>query len=171
MKFYDVPWTDEEHALLVEHARDGKSAAAIAKILGRSRSAVIGRVYRHSIKLHGNGQRGPAKPKQEAVPPKAQHLHPGNIARKKESRAFDPGEVSPITVAPTVFECRSIPLADLKPGECKWPVNDAPNGEQHLFCGNPSDTGVYCRPHYGRSIGVGTVGERRAFRELERAAA
>lgn len=172
MKFIDVPWTEQEHALLVEQARDGKSAAQIAKMLDRSRSAVIGRVHRHNLKLRGKGKRGQDKPKAAiAQPAKQPHVHPGNIARKRESRAFDPGEVAPVKIEPTVFECRAVALADLSPGECKWPVNDAAVGEVHLFCGNRADMGSYCRSHWERSVGVGTVGERRAARELERAAA
>lgn len=99
-----------------------------------------------------------------------QRLHPGNIARKKESRAFDPAEGKPVAVAPTRFECRGIPLVDLRPGDCKWAVNDAGVGEVHLFCGNPA-IGSYCRDHFVRSLGRGTETERSAHRSLERAAA
>lgn len=49
---------------------------------------------------------------------------------------------------PAAFECRSIPLMELKRGECKWAVNNAPPKGIHLFCGNPAETGKpYCTGH------------------------
>lgn len=82
------------------------------------------------------------------VKPLKQRLHPGNIVGKKQGRQFDPGNAKPVRVAPTVFECRSVPLTALKRGECKFAVNDAAVGEVHLFCGLPADSDrSYCDQH------------------------
>lgn len=43
---------------------------------------------------------------------------------------------------------RSILMMELKPGECKFPVNDAEPGEMHLFCGLPANPDKpYCATH------------------------
>jgi hypothetical protein len=43
---------------------------------------------------------------------------------------------------------RSVTFDRLRPGLCRWPLNDATRGETHLFlyCGAPA-TGVYCTTH------------------------
>ena len=45
---------------------------------------------------------------------------------------------------------RNVPMMELQAGACKWPVNDAAKGEQHLFCGLPAD-GSYCEQHRKRA--------------------
>lgn len=45
-----------------------------------------------------------------------------------------------------------VPMADLEPGSCRWPVNDAEDSKEHLFCGQPSKSGSsYCDHHDWRS--------------------
>lgn len=44
------------------------------------------------------------------------------------------------------------PLSEIKANECKWPVNDAVEGEQHLFCGHPVKASQpYCAAHCDRA--------------------
>lgn len=39
-------------------------------------------------------------------------------------------------------------LADMKANECRWPVNDAGQGEAQLFCAAPAVDGKpYCLDH------------------------
>ena len=59
-----------------------------------------------------------------------------------------------------------LPLVDLEPHQCKWPVNDREEDGQHLFCGLRADKGPYCRHHTERSTGLGTPSERRALQGL-----
>lgn len=41
------------------------------------------------------------------------------------------------------------PLADLDRRDCRWPVNDADQGQVHMFCGAPAVEGKpYCADHY-----------------------
>lgn len=46
-------WTDEEHRTLMDMWRAGHTAAEIAKVLGKSRNAVLGRTYRNGISRNG----------------------------------------------------------------------------------------------------------------------
>jgi hypothetical protein len=57
------------------------------------------------------------------------------------------------------------PLSALSPDQCRWPVNDAAGGEQHLFCAAKAVSGnPYCAVHAARAVGKGTLGEREALR-------
>ena len=58
-------WTDATQAYLEDMARDGMSGGQIAKVLGLTRSAVLGRCHRTGVHLHG---RPPAKPKRPKGP-------------------------------------------------------------------------------------------------------
>ena len=39
------------------------------------------------------------------------------------------------------------PIYDLEEGECRWPVNDAAPGEEHLFCGLPHGREPHEQPY------------------------
>lgn len=40
------------------------------------------------------------------------------------------------------------PLAELKANECRWPVNEASQGDVHLFCGAAAVAAKpYCADH------------------------
>lgn len=183
-------WTADAKARVFELVKEGLPASQIAISLGVTRNAVIGVVHRakDGTRLKGREVRPlpgrpkknqPAKPrlvKQSRIPgilagPKPKP-HPGNIVAKKEARAFDPGKAQPVRTSPTAFECRAVPLVQNNRRDCWWPVNDAAEGEQHLFCGNPAEPGSsYCRAHFLRSIGSGTEAERTALRVARKAAA
>lgn len=50
-------------------------------------------------------------------------------------------------------ESRGIPLIELARHDCRWPVNDAERGAEHLFCGRPSaPERPYCRTHALRAV-------------------
>lgn len=57
-------WTEERHALMVQMAESGCSASDVARVLGVSRSAVLGRAHREGIPFHGFVK---AKPKPTPV--------------------------------------------------------------------------------------------------------
>lgn len=59
-------------------------------------------------------------------------------------------------IAPHDYDAgaRNIAMIELKSGDCRWPVNAAAPGEQHLFCGQPALLSIYC-PHHCRRAGSG----------------
>lgn len=77
---------------------------------------------------------------------------PQNIARAVSRRMNTPvlpADRFALDITP------GIPLVDLDRHGfhgCRWPVNAAAPGEQHLFCGEPSDLGrSYCSEHCQRA--------------------
>ena len=73
-----MSWTDERIALLKKMWKDGKSAAEIAKTLGKgvTRNAVIGKAHRMGLSGRPSPIKKPAAPKKEP-------------AAKKETKATD----------------------------------------------------------------------------------
>lgn len=107
------------------------------------------------------------------------HVHPANIAGKRNGRAFDPCYAPPRRadvgdgVDPTSFDrnSRRVVLEEIGARCCHWPVNDPERGGTFLFCGEATGFGArYCPHHDRRSIGRGTEGERTAHRALQQAA-
>ncbi|MCV3209628.1 hypothetical protein OHD62_17440 [Mesorhizobium sp. YC-39] len=173
-------YTPEEIDAIALWLRDGQSAAAIANRLSKqrkapvSRNAIIGVVHRNkrlaAIGLSGGsgqpvkGSTGPRAPSVPRMQKPVQHLRAGNIRGKKEGRAHDPVFSAPAPkpvddgISPHVYDAtaRHVPLVDLRNGECRFAVNDAALGEQHLFCGKAAGFGSYC-PHHARRAGVRPV--------------
>ncbi|TIX55572.1 MAG: hypothetical protein E5V25_28965, partial [Mesorhizobium sp.] len=172
--------------------RNGLSAMQIAEALSHqrkgpvSRNAIIGLVHRNKLLKSIGFERQPGhnlgggfnhgSPKAPVVKPAKQHLHAGSIRGRKEGRAFDlvvvlrPRRVDD-GISPHVYDAASlhVPLEALKPRECRWPVNAAALGEEHLFCGQATaEERSYCPHHCRRAVGAGTPHERAAPRALER---
>lgn len=168
-------WTDDRQATLIRLVRAGKSAGEISKVLGVSRSAIIGRVHR-STDLHLTGRSvkttvalGTAKGIPSTKPKKAAPVHPGNLRGKKEGRSSDPVFHVPITPTDACAydaASRALPIGKLRlRGDCKFPVNEAARGESHLFCGLPTKGGPWCDHHRRRASGAGTRDEQAATAE------
>jgi GcrA cell cycle regulator len=129
-------WTDAKVKMLAALAGDGWSSSQIAKKLGFTRNAIIGKVHRLGLKLKNlvNG----------TVP------HPPRKHRKKvvsESWALQSQPYNePVVVAPPESEQPGpMTLLKLTNGMCKWPINDG--YPQFYFCGKPCALGPYCPEH------------------------
>ncbi|RWQ12372.1 GcrA family cell cycle regulator [Mesorhizobium sp.] len=167
-------YSAEEILAIAGWLRDGLSASQVAGRLATlrrrpvSRNAIVGIVHRNKTLaaigfsgapcLPSAGSKRAAKPAPKVAGPR---LHAGNIRGKKEARALDPVFAPPRprpvddSIPPRAYDAaaRHVPLEELRHGECRWPVNDAAHGEQHLFCGKASGFGSYC-PHHARRAGA-----------------
>ena len=144
---YGPMWGDEERTKAARLLRQGLSASKIAKHFGMSRSAVLGRVRRDK-ELSEIGF------KSDASHRTAQNLHPGNIAGKREGRAFDPGYVErpkPPDASAYDATARMTPLVDMTKMECRFPIGD-PREDGFGFCGHARHPGYpYCLDHCRRA--------------------
>jgi GcrA cell cycle regulator len=58
---------------------------------------------------------------------------------------------------------RHLSLADLEPGDCRYPFGGEEEGEAITFCGHPRQQGSsYCTSHFHLTRGPGTASERSA---------
>lgn len=162
-------WTEERRDVVATLLREGLSASEIGSRLSVSRNAVIGVIHRDSrlseIGLAGSVG-GARTPKAASSPYKSGRVK--TAARRSPARTVS---IQPaVTAAPAVepepaFVCEelpdfdndaavealNVPLAELSRCQCRFAVNNAAKGEQHLFCGHPVKIGSsFCEHHHRR---------------------
>lgn len=169
-------WTLAATDMLTTLWADGKSASEISRALwGRlgadfTRNAVIGKVHR--LRLPGR-RRAPRKAVPRKEPTRAMRALPAaRVARPQlpPKPRTKPAPIAPRPIPTEAPKPMNLTLMHLTERNCKWPVNDPPRGEPHLFCGAPKEAGKqpYCPHHTARAWGAGTPSERRAGREAGR---
>lgn len=169
-----MSWTDDRIATLKKMWKDGKSAAEIAKALGKgvTRNAVIGKAHRMGL----SGRPSPIKKsgakktkketttttKKSATKAKSTASSTTTAAKTKKTAAKAPVAAPKRSkTAPAVDADGLLPhqiKEDLPPGGgvslleltekmCKWPIGD-PKEPDFVFCGQPSPPGMtYCPAH------------------------
>lgn len=159
-------WTQAEDAVLRTEWKQGHTASLIARMISarfgtrRSRNSVIGRKRRLGLP-------------DRVTPVRAVQIRK-RVRRKPPVKLVEP---VPKPVPPPVpprpeAPMRRVEITQLARNECRWPVNDAQGGEEHLFCGRKqADGSSYCTGHLERSISkqsesarkVAPVGRRVAY--------
>lgn len=158
-------WTDDRKQVVAELLREGLSAGQMSKRLGISRNAIISVIHRDKM-LSEIGLRaglgGARKPKAGSSPYKSGRM---KTAARSPARQSQPAPVVivPIVEPQPIFVCDDVvepeptieplglPLADLSLRQCRFAVNNAAKGEQHLFCGHPVKIGSsFCEHHHRR---------------------
>ena len=131
-------WTTERIALLKNLMDAGLSCGQIAREIGVSRNAVIGKANRLGLSRfekrvdRAPGQTGTRKNR--------------NIAAKHRTlRAlWAKPQVAPAEADDSISRCS---LMELREWHCRWPCGD-PNSKDFGFCGNPPVDGLpYCSAH------------------------
>lgn len=152
-----MSWTDERINLLKRMWKEGKSAADIAKTLGKgvTRNAVIGKAHRMGLSGRPSPIKKPSPPparketgkkeiaakpaaKKAVIAPLAAAKNPA-LAREAEELKKIEKEVVPLG--------GGVPLIDLTERMCKWPIGD-PREPDFTFCGRAIRPGTpYCPAH------------------------
>lgn len=156
-----MSWTDERINTLKKMWKEGKSAAEIAKTLGKgvTRNAVIGKAHRMGLSGRPSPIKKPAPPKKDAAPkivktaaPKAAPV----VAKKSTAASAGSAKVQPPSreaeelkklesAAPKIGG--GVALIDLTERMCKWPIGD-PKDADFSFCGLTIRAGTpYCPEH------------------------
>lgn len=165
-------WTDGRISELRDHTAAGLSASTIADIMGVSKNAVISAWHRHHVvpkapcvprprpekTANGSEQRRIAGERHSAAMRPTRHLTPAKAPppspshaqsfQERLAAAFDPANAPP--------SARLLPLEELQPGLCKWPLyHDGPG----CFCGAPVTAFgldgrpvVYCEHHAAMAV-------------------
>lgn len=152
-------WTPQRVETLKACLADGYSAAMIAMRLGDgiTRNAVIGKIARLGLQ--------PAIPQGRKVlvrkPREPRQPGSGRVFEIQQAIEFAMGAASPVLAKsaplPAVSSSGLAPLnlglLELSANGCRWPVNDAERGEDHLFCGHPALAGKsYCAEHQVKAL-------------------
>ncbi|WP_296599680.1 GcrA family cell cycle regulator [Phenylobacterium sp.] len=134
-------WTDDAVETLLRLWRTGDlSAAMIARRLGVTRNAVLG-------KIHRLGLSQPRRPRPPAIAPPPRPPKAKPIASARRAPALAQVRMSP---QPTAEIGRGLVtrLEDLPTRACHWPLGD-PQAADFAFCGRRAETGPYCPGHAG----------------------
>jgi GcrA cell cycle regulator len=143
-------WTTERIALLKSRIDAGLSCGQIAREIGVSRNAVIGKANRLGLSRFKSATGG--QPERTGAPniarPRFAIQHRTLLAlRAKPQLAFAevPGD--------SANRCS---LSELQQWHCRWPIGD-PTAEDFGFCGNkPVDGLPYCPAHARMAYRPGT---------------
>lgn len=135
-------WTTERVEQLRQCVSAGMTCAEIAREIGVSRNAVIGKLNRLGL----SRGRAPAAPRQErgdaARSRRVNIVTQRQILRAVYAEAPSPGETQ--AVVASAARCS---LFELTHGKCRWPLSD-PGADDFSFCGNGAVSGLpYCAGH------------------------
>lgn len=189
-----MSWTDERINTLKKMWKEGKSAAEIAKTLGKgvTRNAVIGKAHRMGLSGRPSPIKKPAPPKKEAAKAKEKPQAAPKAAAPapKKTAAAPAAKSQPVPPSREAAEelkkmereapqiGGGVALIDLTERMCKWPIGD-PRDADFSFCGRGIRVGTpYCAEHAamayqtssrrgGTAIGRGAVKQAAAPEEIE----
>lgn len=164
-------WPIEKLLRMFELVREGKSALAAGRVVGASRSAVIGKVLRlarngFAIRLHSNetkeGRRSatrsgrsasrafnrfPGDPLRPAEPSRVASHGPARTAKGSDRPEFKAEPFKSRHVEIEVPPKQRRGLNDLGPDQCRWPIGDPREAGFH-FCHGSKCSGLpYCETH------------------------
>lgn len=161
-----VNWTDHKRDLVLALYLDGYTHKQIGKIFGVSESSISGLM---------NRMRQASEGKEVKAPQVGKKVSP---IREQRVRSYGWQSGGPrlkkVKIPSTAYpapDSIGVSMTDLRAFQCRWPINDAKPGEEHLFCGAKAFTGSYCPHHAEMSRGSGTPSEQKAISEALRVAA
>jgi GcrA cell cycle regulator len=129
-------WTDERVALLKRHFEEGMTCSEIARAMGISRNAVIGKLSRLGLSRPKTASGGLTLRKAAPRGPK--------IVTQRRILTALRAEPEPAEEIPSEFRCT---LLELSRDTCRWPVS-GPQGSDIAFCGSRRVDGLpYCAAH------------------------
>ncbi len=140
-------WTDDRILRLTALWLEGRTAAAIARDLGRgvSRCAVLGKVYRLGL------ARGPeARHARPVTPPYVKQRREAVAAPRPDARRSGPpmigGTVASSAASITTPSSPTATILSVRAGQCRWPYGCS--GEAGFgLCGRPVARGAFCAAH------------------------
>jgi GcrA cell cycle regulator len=153
-------WTSERIELVKRCLHAGLSCGQIAREIGVTRNAVIGKMNRLGL----------SRPK-DVIGRQLEQRRTARLARPKTPRiwrsrphhemlmaAFPRPQPRPEDIP--IYNGRGCTLFELSQGKCRWPISN-PGAEDFCFCGNEPVKGLpYCLGH--ARIAYRSVGRRRS---------
>lgn len=151
MKF----WTKDEIQTLKNLWSAGKTAAEIAKEIGRPRNGIIGQAHRLGLEKRENPVKRrnvieiPKRTRQTASVNNGLNFKKHHMTIKKENRLAETAGINQ-----TIYG-QGKRLEDIGHNECRWPIGD----KDYIFCAAPIHKGCYCENHHKIAYKKQVVGE------------
>lgn len=133
--------TERDH-MIIRLWESGMTGGDIARELGTTRSAVLGKLRRLRLDGHVSYKMNAKVDLKEATPKKLKAAKSFNL-NKKISRFVLPPTPLP---KPRPIKHEPIKFMDLTPFSCRYVVNDG-HASTFLFCGKLKVKGSYCEDH------------------------
>jgi GcrA cell cycle regulator len=159
-----VTWDSERVELLKRHFNAGLTCSQIAREIGVTRNAVIGKMNRLGL----------SRPK-DVIAAQQEHRRAARLSRQKPPRTWRPKRLDIFAqheilaeAYPAAQRAEEVPIAngcgctllELGREKCRWPVSN-PGVADFRFCGNAPVEGLpYCLGH--ARIAYRRAGKRRA---------
>jgi GcrA cell cycle regulator len=147
-------WTREKVAKLIALWKAGKTSPQMGAELGTTRNAVIGKLHRLNVKPGGRAK-APAVPADKTRDER--NRQSARVAHYFKSTGFNPTpgvSLKPRKLKKTKWDDIDpktpglIRITDLKKHMCRWPLNNAVNGDFY-FCGAQTALDkAYCTEHH-----------------------
>lgn len=136
-------WTDEQVKELRRLWDKGLTANEIAKKLGVTKNAIVGKVHRLCLKARPS----PIKFKEDDIADEHTVVADADLALSEETaESVEPGEQEKDGSLKS-NSCAKIKLIELDNHTCRWPIGD-PRDEDFGFCGKKIRAGqTYCDEH------------------------
>lgn len=134
-------WTAKTEALAAQMWKDGHSAKEIVPFVGKSRSAIIGKLHRMGLQ-HGNRAEAVKRNQERELTRAARNRVRGSV--KPESVSRPPRTVAKLKAVIKPVKPGGIPLEALTATSCRWPITE---NVPHRFCGCKATDGPYCPEH------------------------
>jgi GcrA cell cycle regulator len=134
-------WTDERVEQLKSCLDAGFSCSQIAREIGVTRNAVIGKIARLKLVRVKDALAGQRERRPPPIAP-----HPRIVTQHQILKAL---RAMPERAAaePASGGANRCSLFELGQGKCRWPINE-PGAENFCFCGDKPVEGLpYCVPH------------------------
>jgi len=133
-------WTAERIELLKSYVDAGLSCGQIAREIGVSRNAVIGKINR--LQLPRGNRPAVRPPRRRPAPP----TRPRLVTQHHILMALHAVPQPAVEEVAVPGACRCS-LMELNEGKCRWPI-DEPGSESFGFCGNEAVENLpYCAAH------------------------
>lgn len=137
-------WTEESVEQLRKMWSEGLTANEIAKKLGVTKNAIVGKVHRLCL----TARPSPIKSKDNAVEEEQVQMQLEIVTEETDEEDIPLQEVKTSKVsAPKICKEGNIKLVDLDSHTCRWPIGD-PRDDDFCFCGKKVRSGqTYCDEH------------------------
>jgi GcrA cell cycle regulator len=160
-------WTSERIELLKRYLQSGLSCGQIAREIGVTRNAVIGKRNRLGLSRQKDvigrqlEQRRAAKLARPKTPRTWRPRRPRlNIFAQHERLMAVFSSPQPPAEDIPIYSGRGCTLLELSQGKCRWPIS-SPGADDFCFCGNEPVQGLpYCLGH--ARIAYRSVGRQRS---------
>lgn len=134
-------WTDESVEQLRQMWAKGLTANEIAKKLGVTKNAIVGKVHRLCLKARPS----PIKTKTNETEVKA--VEETVVAEVAEVQEVVEEVIEPVHEEKKPLAGTNVRLIELDSHTCRWPIGD-PRDEDFCFCGKKVRAGqTYCDEH------------------------